>query len=277
MTRRRFVVRPGAAGDLSRRPQHRRPPSSGPHLRHQLRSNISAWEAIGASRHVLRIIKEGARIQWRSGRPPSRFHLCSSLGPDQLTPAQREWLEEELTRLLKAGAIETPTIATGSHVCRAFLVPKPNKENSWRLVIDLRPINRFRHAPSTRFETLKRLRTLAQPDDWLVSFDLQDGFYAVGVHPADRRYLQFQIGDRLFQFAALPVGWNASPGLFCQVMNARTKFLGSPQRRDKVFRRLPRDQQDHLAQLREVLGGAGLVARAEDPALHGRLPHHVRG
>ena len=139
-------------------------------------------------------------------------------------------------------------------MCRAFLVPKPNKENSWRLVIDLRPINRFCHAPSTRFETLKRLRTLAQPDDWLVSFDLQDGFYAVGVHPADRRYLQFQIGDRLFQFAALPMGWNASPGLFCQVMNAWTKFLRSPQRRDKVFRRLPRDQQDHLAQLRTALG-----------------------
>ena len=64
-------------------------------------------------------------------------------------------------------------------------------------------------------ETLKRLRLLARRDDWMVSFDLADGFYHVGIHEADRKYFQVAIAGQLYEFAALPMGWSLSPAIFC--------------------------------------------------------------
>lgn len=142
--------------------------------------------------------------------------------------------------------MEEVPLSHASHVCRAFLVPKGD---IWRLVIDLRPLNKHCRAPPTTFETLKRVRTLGQPNDHLVSFDLADGFYAVGIHPSDRRYLQFQVGDRLFQYTALPMGWNASPGIFCDVMSVWTKFLRAPHRVTRLRRSHPA-----LQELRRLLG-----------------------
>jgi hypothetical protein len=61
-----------------------------------------------------------------------------------------------------------------------------------------------------RYETLKSLRYLAKRGDWAISFDLEDGFHAIPIHPDDRKYFTFSIGGKVFQFAALPFGWTLS-------------------------------------------------------------------
>lgn len=77
-------------------------------------------------------------------------------------------------------------------------------------------------------ETLKRLRLLARRDDWMVSFDLADGFYHVGIHEADRKYFQVAIAGQLYEFAALPMGWSLSPAIFCAVMSVWTTWARAP-------------------------------------------------
>ncbi len=37
-----------------------------------------------------------------------------------------------------------------------------------------------------KIETIRRLRYIAEPIDHFVSFDLNDGFYALSLHPKDR-------------------------------------------------------------------------------------------
>eukprot|EP00854_Cymbomonas_tetramitiformis_P014030 gene14030-biopygen14445 len=61
-----------------------------------------------------------------------------------------------------------------------------------------------------KMETLKKLRRLAQPDDWCFSFDLQDGYHAVGIDPECQEYLQFDMRGELFRSEVLPFGWNLS-------------------------------------------------------------------
>jgi len=114
-------------------------------------------------------------------------------------------------------------------VTRAFLVPKPGRKDAWRLVVDLRWVNSHLRKLTCRFETLKRLSRMAQKGDWMVSFDLQDGYYAVAIHPEDRQYLTIQVdGFPPMQFAALPMGLSASPYVFCKLMRTFVRALRSP-------------------------------------------------
>ena len=59
----------------------------------------------------------------------------------------------------------------------------------------------------------------------MISFDLKDGFYMVAIHPQDRHYFTVEIQGRLYRLACLPMGWNASPYIFCKVVQVLVKSL----------------------------------------------------
>ena len=167
-------------------------------------------------------LQHGYRLPWLRGPPPA-FNQGKSFG--DLNASQHSVLTTQLQHLLDVGALEPGR--SSRYVTRAFLVPKPG--GKWRLVVDLRHLNSFLRKTTCRFETLKRLRTLVREDDWMISLDLQDGFYAVGVHPADRQFLTVDVaGYGLLQFAALPMGLSASPFVFTKVMRTFVQALRSP-------------------------------------------------
>ena len=103
------------------------------------------------------------------------------------------------------------TAASSRWVSRAFLVRKPG---GWRLVIDLRTINNYCDIKGMKMETLKRLRTIAKENDWMVTFDLKDDFYALSIAPEDREYFAVNINGQIFHLSALPQGWSLSPYIF---------------------------------------------------------------
>lgn len=193
-------------------------------LRHQPASRLAAWASAGASSVVLSWLRDGMRLPWLHG-PPQPFHQGVSLRG--LTPQQTDYLRPELQRLFNTGALEPAT--SDRYVTRCFLVPKPGQPNKWRLVIDLRYVNLHLRKQSTRMETLKSLRHLAQSEDYLFSIDLQDGFNCVPVHPDDRKFLTVHVeGFGLMQFAALPFGLTSSPYAFCKVMRTFVQALRAP-------------------------------------------------
>ena len=191
-------------------------------LRHRVRRSWRAWEDIGSSGQVLDWIRHGIRLPFRHGRPPPAFHHGVSLL--DASPAQLEFLDAELPRLLKDGHWEVAT--SSSWVSRCFLVPKAG--GGWRLVIDLRHLNTFFPKKSMKMETLKRLRHLARQGDWLFSFDLQDGFYALGVAAVDRKYFTVNIRGTLYQLAGLPMGWSLSPHCFQQLTYSFVRHFRRP-------------------------------------------------
>lgn len=139
------------------------------------------------------------------------------------TPSQLAFMETELERLIGIGAWEEGRRSTW--VSPMFLVPKGDK---WRLIIDLRHLNKFCKDFSVKYETLKKLRHMAKQNDWCFSLDLQDGYYAVGIREQDRDFFTVNYRGRLLRLACLPMGWNASPYVFCMLMRPMIRYLRSP-------------------------------------------------
>ncbi len=115
-------------------------------------------------------------------------------------------LIEEINRLKEKGVLRP--INASRWVSRAFLEPK---SGGWRLVIDLRTINKHCQKRSIKKETLRHLRLLAKPGDHWLSFDLKDGFYALTIHPKDREAFTINLNGQMLQLCEFPMGWSISP------------------------------------------------------------------
>eukprot|EP00873_Tetraselmis_striata_P042437 jgi/Tetstr1/462701/TSEL_007667.t1 len=112
------------------------------------------------------------------------------------TPAQLKFLTAELRRFTAAGAWEKLSCAWW--VSRAFFVPKPG-DNQRRFIIDLRVLTTLCARKRLRMETLMGVRHLTAKGDYMYSFDLQDGFYALGIAPSDRDYFTVNIRGTLYR------------------------------------------------------------------------------
>ncbi|KAK3276674.1 hypothetical protein CYMTET_15272 [Cymbomonas tetramitiformis] len=176
----------------------------------------------GANSEVMQWISKGARMRWVD-KAPLPFDHGVSLG--DATPPQLEWMAAETERCLKTGA--WVRARRRRHVSRVFLVPKPGT-NKWHLVMDFRWLNSHCVKSRCKMETLKKLRRLAKPNDWCISFDLQDGYHVVGIDPAFQEYMQFDVRGELIQCGALPFGWSDSPRIFVKVMKVLVECLRSP-------------------------------------------------
>ncbi|KAK3278548.1 hypothetical protein CYMTET_13527 [Cymbomonas tetramitiformis] len=168
-------------------------------------------------------ITHGVKLRWKRGPPPPFDHGVSLR---DATRQQQVWLDAEKERLLQNGAWTRAT--RRSHVSRAFLVPKPGTDK-WRLVVNFRWLNQWCVKNRVKMETLKKLRRLTKPGDWCFSFDLQDGFHALGIHPDFQRFMRFDLQGDLLQCSAVPFGWNDAPRVFCKFVRVMVEALRSPQ------------------------------------------------
>ncbi|KAK3246029.1 hypothetical protein CYMTET_44423 [Cymbomonas tetramitiformis] len=194
-------------------------------IQEYVRARKGAWRAGGASSEALQWIARGAKMRWVKGPPPNFDHGTSLR---DLTPQQQEWLDIETTRAVKTGA--WVRARRRRHVSRLLLVPKPGSENSWRLVYDFRWLNDFCVKSKCKMETLTKLRRLASQGDWCFTFDLKDGYHAIGIDPDFQvEFMQFDVQGVLYQCGALPFGWTDSPRIFVKLMKTRVELIRSPQ------------------------------------------------
>eukprot|EP00873_Tetraselmis_striata_P009405 jgi/Tetstr1/429669/TSEL_019566.t1 len=186
-------------------------------MRHRVRRQWRQWQDIGASDQVLRWIQEGVRITFKHNRPPPNFH--NGIRMQDATPAQLTFLEGELARFVESGAWEFGTCR--KWVSRLFLVPKPGV-NQCRGIIDLRVLSSYCVRKRLKMETLLGVRHLiTKKGDYMFSFfDLQDGFYALGIAEADRDYFTVDVRGQLYRLAGLPMGWSLSPYYFVTLTQA---------------------------------------------------------
>ena len=171
---------------------------------------------------VLRNLQRGVDLDFHTRPPP--FNQGNSL--ESLSEEEQAWLDKEVSRNLGSGSWVAATIKT--HVTKCFLVPKkvePGQPKKWRLVIDLRHLNDFCRDKSCKFETLKSLRYLAKPGDWLISVDLQDDFHAIQVRPDHQKYFTFCLQGQYYTSAVLPFGWKGSPAVFVETLQTLTRAL----------------------------------------------------
>eukprot|EP00873_Tetraselmis_striata_P046592 jgi/Tetstr1/466856/TSEL_011313.t1 len=141
--------------------------------------------------------------------------------------AQLTFLEGEVARFAESGACEFGTCR--KWVSRLFLVPKPGV-NQWRCIIDLRVLNSYCvRKQRLKMETLLGVHHLTKRGDYMFSFDLQDGLYALGIAEADRDYFTVDVRGQLYRHAGLPMGWSLSPYYFVTLTQVFTTHLRKPE------------------------------------------------
>ena len=129
-------------------------------------------------------------VPWLAEGPFPPFN--DGISCQRLAQDQDAFLKEYIKRLKEKGVLLP--IKNSRWVSCAFLEPKPR---GWRLVIDLRSINKRCHKSSMKMEILRHLRLIAKPGDHWVSFDLKDGFYALAIHPKDREAFTMNLNRQL--------------------------------------------------------------------------------
>eukprot|EP00873_Tetraselmis_striata_P011874 jgi/Tetstr1/432138/TSEL_021595.t1 len=87
----------------------------------------------------------------------------------------------------------------------------PSPASTTRCIIDIRVLNSYRVRKRLKIETLLGVRHLTKKGNYIFSFDLQDGFYALGIAEADRDYFTVDVQGQLYRLAGLPMRWSLSP------------------------------------------------------------------
>eukprot|EP00873_Tetraselmis_striata_P027924 jgi/Tetstr1/448188/TSEL_035479.t1 len=62
----------------------------------------------------------------------------------------------------------------------------------------------------------------------MLSIDLQDSTYAVGIAAQDRDYFTIEYRGMLYRLPGLPMGWSLSPYYFCSLIAAFNRYLRRP-------------------------------------------------
>ncbi|GJP46813.1 hypothetical protein CLOM_g6068 [Closterium sp. NIES-68] len=91
------------------------------------------------------------------------------------------------------------------------------------LILDLRKVNTHLVVPKFKYEGLRRVAEIIQPNDWLFSIDLKSGYHHVKIHPSCWRFLGFQFENEYYYIRSLPFGLATAPFVFTQLIKQLAK------------------------------------------------------
>jgi hypothetical protein len=101
----------------------------------------------------------------------------------------------------------------------------PKSSGKWRLIIDLKHLNQYIHAPHFHMSSVHTVLRTLQTGDWAFKLDLEDAYLHVPIHPDSQKYLRFAFRGQIYQFQVLPFGINIAPMLFTRLVNVLTASL----------------------------------------------------
>ncbi|XP_041378007.1 uncharacterized protein LOC121390289 [Gigantopelta aegis] len=123
-----------------------------------------------------------------------------------------------VVKFLDKKAIQEVDLGTPGFYSHLFFTQKKNDE--WRPILNLKPLNYFVVIPSMKMETVQSVRALLQVGEWAASINLKDAYLHVPIHRDFWKYLRFLYDGRTYEFQVLPFGLATSPHVFTRVVKA---------------------------------------------------------
>ncbi len=128
--------------------------------------------------------------------------------------------------LLKMDAIVPVPPSEDQFVSQLFLVT--NKDLSKRAILNVKELNtQFLPKQHFKMETLQQILPLIQKFDWFASWDLQNSYFNVAVHPDCQRFFCFDYDGQHFQFKCLVMCLSSAPLIFTKLMSVLVKLARS--------------------------------------------------
>ena len=182
----------------------------------QLQHHLEEWVNIGASSEVLNWISNGVNIPFKN--IPSQFSFQNKA----FKRHEAYFIRSELKRLVKAKCIKkVDTQPVG--VSPISVVPKKN--NEFRLIHDLRHLNSFCKVQSVIYEDIKTVIDYIDPEDFMITTDIKNGFHHIGISPEDQKFLGFQFEGQYYTWCVLPFGATFSPYFFSKTLRPVVQYL----------------------------------------------------
>ncbi|AAT68795.1 pol protein, partial [Simian immunodeficiency virus] len=197
-----------------------------------------------------------------------------------------EALKDILKPMIEAGQI-VPAAPTNPYNSPVFVIKKKDK-SKWRMLIDLRALNKATQEVWEVQTGIPHPSALPQMEQITV-LDLADAYYSIALDPTFAKYTAFTVpsvnniqpGER-YEFRVLPQGWSASPAIFqasvgrqLQIFREKNPELIIVQYMDDLLVGSDLRKDQHLkkvAQLRQFLLERGLRTPPEkyqeDPPFH---------
>ena len=165
-------------------------------------------------RFVPAVITTGAWLHWRDGPPPPLW-----LSNHRLTESQSQWVDAEVSDLLRTGAIEPYDVAQYGppHFVGGINVIEEDA-GARRLTWDPRYTNAYIVVPRMRLEQLRSLALLVAKASFLLKTDMKSGYHHLVMNRQFARYLAFCWRGRVYVWIALVFGLASAPWIFESVM-----------------------------------------------------------
>lgn len=187
-----------------------------------LRRRRKRWITLSApiSALVWKVLTSGAPLMFNGKPPPPR-----TIRARPLTPDMHKVVTDFVNEGLASGEVQhcqrRPKV-----ISPLFVIPKKT-EGEWRVIIDLRYVNRYQRPHRFRMEDLSTVAALLRPGDWMTSIDFKSGFFHVEIEEKLRDYLGFQHAGKWYRYQVLPFGSSSSPLVFTKVVRPAIQHLRS--------------------------------------------------
>ena len=190
------------------------------------RNKLSKWIDIGANAQVIEWIEHGVSIPWQD--QPSDFELENK----HFSTKESQFIDREISDLICSGAIRK---CETKPKCVSPIGCVPKKHNKFRLITDLRRVNDHTQKISFQYENIDTVLQLVEPQDYLVTLDIKNGFQHVPVSEADQTYLGFKWRGQYYCWQVLPFGLSLSPYFFHKCVREAVRHLRSLHLRTSAY------------------------------------------
>jgi len=218
-----------------------------------LRDNLGAWRSRDLGDFASNVVEYGANIDIDDINP---FYFNNRV----FSRKQENFISQEIEDLLESDVIER---SVSKPLGVSSICPIPKKGGKERLIINLKHLNSKVHPPKFQYEDINKVLSLAKYDDDIVTVDLKNGFYQVGVHDDLKPWLGFQFRNNYYQYKTLPFGANFSPYFFNKLLRPVIAYLRDRGLRvaiyvdDIILFASPSQIQEHTDILLETLSALG--------------------
>ena len=178
---------------------------------------INHWRQVTNNSWILRVVKEGYKLQFDPDPPPPRPFVHTSYSPSS------KIIRCLLSDYLSKGAILVVDVRPDQYVSRIFEVPK--KTGDHRLILDLSDLNCYLKRIHFKMEGLETIASLICLNDFLASLDCQDAFLTIAMHPDCYKYLCFDFEGVRYCFIALVFGLTCAPRIFSKLLKVPLSFM----------------------------------------------------
>ena len=180
--------------------------------------HIASWEALTNDKDILSTVS-GMPIEFGD----ENFSLEGSTFEMKFSPKVKNFLNEEIEKLLKKELINESSHETGEFISPIFLVPK--SPTSYRLILNLKKLNEHLSYINFKMETIHSILTMITPNCCMAKLDIQDAYYSIPILEEHLQYLKFLFGQKFYQFTCLPKGLCSGPRKFTKLLKAPFAYL----------------------------------------------------